>query len=101
MTATDRDALAARYFPVEWARCVNLSGASKRRQKLRKQAEDAQLLEQLRVCGSRCDNCGSFSTREIPGMDKKPHCERYSDFHGVAFVDPDGLCTMWRERTQP
>lgn len=68
MGANPRDALAAKYFPREWARVATALGKSKQRQRLRQQAEAQQFLEQLRVNGANCApfNLYFFSYHRAP-----------------------------------
>lgn len=90
----DRDALAAKYFPREWASVATALGKSKQRTKLRQRAEAAQKIEALAAAGCNCGNCGSFSVTHAWG-DSRTYCGMDSDFHGYALVQPNELCSRW------
>ena len=99
-TLEERNALAAKMYPVEWARIVNKTGeqARRRRQNLRQHAKAAVQLAALRERGAKCENCDGFSRKEAG---HKNVCLADTDFHGYAIVKPDGLCLRWGERKTP
>lgn len=88
-----RSELAAKRFPKEWAVWSTRTGpgASKRRQQLRKAAEDAIVMDGLRSKNASCATCSSFEPRGPGG----PHCAKDSDFHGYTLVLPTDLCARW------
>lgn len=95
---SDRDALAARMFPDEWARVHALTGERARRQRhnLRRRALVAVQLRDLRERGASCATCRSL-TGGVSGI-KGPICDAHSDFHGYAITTLDGLCADWTAR---
>lgn len=92
-----RNALAAKYFPQEWAAVVGRDGASKKRQQLRQRAEAEQLLETLRARGACCESCRSFNTKPPFGVSAKAVCDADSDFHGYTEAVPNGLCIQFSQ----
>ena len=96
-TTAERDALAARYFPREWAAAATKPGASKKRQQLRRNAEMAQERDRLRASGARCAICRSFVASDPPSLrGHGPWCRAESDFNGYTAARPDGLCLLFK-----
>ena len=96
MSTEERDALAARYFPQEWARVATKAGASKARQKLRRAAEDVVVLDALRAAGARCETCRSFMIGTTASKNSQsPWCTAHSEWNSYAIIDPDDLCVRW------
>jgi hypothetical protein len=88
-----RSELAAARFPAEWKKwCARTGpGASKRRQQLRKAAEDTVKIDVLRANAASCGTCANFQKKGPYG----PHCELDSDFHGYALTQAANLCSRW------
>lgn len=104
MTASkaERDALAAKLFPREWAAVAMRLGASKKRNQLRKRAEekaarDAAIAPHI-AAGHCCGNCNEFEPYPGPGNKDRFICAMDSDFRGYAIARADGLCPLWRAR---
>ena len=95
---SERDALAAKHFPDEWADAKDLLGGSKRLQKLRQRGEYMERTAALRASGASCANCRSFNTRPVFGLNMKATCDAQSDFYGYVEARPDGLCVRWKLR---
>lgn len=95
-TTSDRDALCHKHFPAEWYAIRDKSGASNKRNRLRKAAEEAEKREHLRKQGACCRNCSSFGTVHL----RKPetYCKAQSDFWGCILTKPKHLCSLWRRK---
>lgn len=89
-----RSDLAAARFPDEWRKWSALTGkaASKRRQQLRKAAEEAVIMDGLQASGASCATCVGF-VREGPCGS---YCSADSDFHGYMLAQASGLCVRWK-----
>lgn len=92
-----RDALAAHYFPKQWGKVAGVPGKSKRRQQLRKWAENQRDLEPLRAAGSCCGNCDHWKPPSTATIEEN-HCEVHSDFYGYAITPKDHLCIYWKTK---
>ena len=92
----ERDALAAKIFPHEWARASSQTGrkASSERRRLRKAAAAEVIMAPLREAGARCGTCHAFGTHG--GI--KNACSTHSDWDGYETRKPDDLCEYWRAR---
>lgn len=97
-TTAERDALAAKMFPAEWARVANVTGATNARQKLRRRAEDAVKLRELRATGASCATCSSFQSASGMHLSIANYCAAESDFHGYVEAKAGGLCLHHRQR---
>jgi hypothetical protein len=98
-TAADRDDLAAKYYPREWEK-AQVPGKSKRRNQLRKWAEQMQIKEGLREQGACCGNCGSFGSVSLGG-EIETICHADSDFYGYALTRASDLCHRWHAKKDP
>lgn len=100
MTTKDRDALAAKYFPTEWAK-AQLPGKSKKRNQLRNAAEHMQKKDALRAQGASCANCSSFRpTSYSPTVKGGSWCAAESDFYGYSLTKPENLCHRWTQKKE-
>lgn len=96
----ERDALAAKLFPREWAVVAKSSGrgAGKKRNKLRNQAEEKVRFDTLKAEGKSCASCGGFERRQpYPGL-KGAWCSMDSDWEGYTHAEPGGLCLKWHPK---
>jgi hypothetical protein len=93
---TDRDALAAKHFPKQWAAVSGKVGASKSRQQLRKAAERADMFLQLKAEGRSCATCVAFNDHPPASVSFDAVCDADSDFHGYVGTKADSLCYRWR-----
>lgn len=93
---TDRDDLAAKYFPDSWT-AAQEPGKSKKRNQLRNAAENMQKKECLRSQGASCANCSYLGTAQLRGKTEMI-CELDSDFHGYSLTKPEHLCHRWTEK---
>lgn len=87
-----RDDLASYMFPKEWARFVLRPGATKKRQQLRKRAEQQVIFDRLFAAGRSCASCRHF---EFTSAINKTTCAMGSDFYGYQIETADGLCVDW------
>jgi hypothetical protein len=90
-----RDDLAAYMFPKEWARVVLMAGATKKRQQLRKRAEQQVIFDQFLAAGRSCASCCHF---EFADAVNKMTCAMGSDFYGYQIAKANGLCLDWSAR---
>lgn len=99
---TDRDALAARMFPREWAAVEHKVGASKKRQQLRQRAEQEvvwrKVKAELDAKGATCGNCRHCSPYPM-SRNGELSCDLDTDFHGYAIVKPTHVCARWSEKS--
>lgn len=95
---SDRDALAAQFFPAEWAKAITQTGkkAQNRRHILRRRAEYEAAMVPLRSAGQSCAGCVSFQSGP-PGIGGKI-CAVESDHAGYVRAEVSGLCPHWRAR---
>lgn len=96
---TERDALAAQMFPEAWAAVATLPGASKKRQQIRKRAEERQAMTALQATGARCGNCEHYEEIPTPGNKGRMHCSMQSDFDGWALTFETSLCLDWSKKS--
>lgn len=97
--ASERDALAAQVFPREWAAAVTETGprARNKRHGLRRRAEVALRLRELRAQGASCASCRAFA--------RYPHgkghvCDDGSSGGAYQMTSADNLCADWRHNGQ-
>lgn len=91
----DERALAANFYPEEWAVALIITGkrGNHRRAELRKRAIADAIMIPLRNAGASCSNCSSRLRN--PGMMKGLFCDLDSDLHGYMETRPDALCSRW------
>lgn len=91
----DERALAASFYPDEWAVALMITGkrGGHRRADLRKRAIADAIMIPLRNVGASCSNCSSRLRN--PGMTKGLFCDMDSDFHGYMPTAPNALCSRW------
>ena len=95
MELASERALAAQFFPEQWAEALTITGKTggRRRAGLRKAAIAEAIMIPLRLSGESCSTCASRLRN--PGMMKGLFCDLDSDFHGYAVTQPDALCSRW------
>lgn len=86
----DQRLLAAFYFPIDWWFASRQTGEKGRKQRagLRKAAIEKALTDPLRAAGASCSNCSERRGNV---------CLADSDYYGDSIIEPDGLCSWWKE----